>query len=177
MIARLVVTLVASIAITGCTGAQGAVAPSTATAPQTTAEPPTATAPVTAPTPTAAQVVGPADYQTWVEIQGFGGSSGVRQVLKGANWINDHPAEGSAFDIGLDMRVADSLAEWLDAHSAKPCWADYHATMRTLLDRIHDGYSAAYDARAAGAAVPLHVASELVAASQTAFDLPAPAGC
>jgi hypothetical protein len=128
-------------------------------------------------TPGATADGGPADYAAWVEIQGFGGSSGLREVLKGAEWIRDHPTEGSAFDVESTMRLGDNLASWLDANPATPCWTEYHATMRASLDRIHEAFALARDARAAGRMVPGDVAEAVVAESQAAFDLAEPEAC
>jgi hypothetical protein len=133
--------------------------------------------PTASPTAAATPDIGPADYATWVEIQGFGGSSGLREILKAAHWTQDHPTEGSAFDISEDMRLVDYLAAWLDAHDATACWAEYHATMRAMLDRIHDAFSAARDARAAGNMVPTEVGVQLVTESEAAFNLAAPPAC
>jgi hypothetical protein len=171
---NLLVTLTLTAGLAACTGAPQAPPPTDVPAPPSG---PAVVEPTASPTAPATPDVGPADYAAWVEIQGFGGSSGLRQVLKEAQWIQDHPTEGSAFDIGEDMRLADDLAAWLDAHDATPCWAEYHATMRGMLDRIHDAFSAAHDARAAGKAVPLEVAAQVVSESEAAFNLAAPPAC
>jgi hypothetical protein len=163
-----------TIAVGACSAASKA-----SSSPQPTASPaPSATPAAVASTASSATPdTGPADFATWVEIQGFGGSSGLNEVLKAAKWTQEHPAEGNAFDIEGDMRLVANLAEWLDDHAATPCWSDYHQTMRASLDRIHEGFAAAAEARAASRIVPQEVAAQLVAVSQAAYDLPKPEGC
>jgi hypothetical protein len=171
---RLVLAIAMSIGLAACSGAGQA-----PTSQQPMKSPaPTATTEVVEPaTPRATPDGGPVDYAAWVEVQGFGGSSGLRQVLRGAEWIRDNPTIGNAFDIEMDMRVATNLAAWLDAHPATACWAEYHTTVRASLDRIHDAFAEARDARAAGAVVPQDVADRVVSEAQAAADLAEPAGC
>jgi hypothetical protein len=120
---------------------------------------------------------GPVDYAAWVERQGFGGSSGIKEVAKETNWMRDHPAEVTAFDIQTTMRFVDHLATWLDGNPATACWTDYHATVRATLGRIHDAEIQARDARAAGNYVPTDVVTSLVRDANALDAMPAPAGC
>jgi hypothetical protein len=163
-----------AIALMACSAAPGATpSPRPSPSPAATATPVAVAS--TAPSPSLD--AGPVDFASWVEIQGFGGSSGLNEVRKGAEWIRDHPGEGNAFDIESTNRLVVELAAWLDEHAATPCWSDYHATMRASLDRIRDGFAAAAEARAAGRTVPADVAVQLAAESKAAFDLPKPESC
>ena len=174
--------LAAAVMLTACSGA--ASAPSAAIGP-TTRPAPTATAAATASaiatqaaaTPEASASGGPVSYDAWVERQGFGGSSGLKEVAKETNWMRDHPVEVTPFDIQTTQRFIDHLASWLDENPATPCWADYHDTVRAALGRMHDGYITAHDARAAGKQVPADVVTALVTDAGNADALPAPAGC
>jgi hypothetical protein len=158
-----------------------------ATAPPAT-QPPAATAtPTPNPTPVASVAAvesaspaasgGPVGYATWVDRQGFGGSSGLKEVAKETNWMRDHPSEVTPFDIQTTMRLVDHLASWLDENPATACWADYHAAVRATLGRMHDAEVLAHDARAAGQFVPTDVVTALVKDANAADAMPAPAGC
>ena len=167
-----------------CAATSGAAAPSRGATAATTAHPTTAAASArpTPVRPSAAVAAtpspgGPAAYALWVERQGFGGSSGLRQVLKGAKWMRDNAFTATVFEVEDEMGYAKRLAGWLDEHPAAPCWTEYHATVRATLDRVLNAYAAARDARATGHGIPLEVGATLVAEAQFAFDLPAPAGC
>jgi hypothetical protein len=120
---------------------------------------------------------GPVAYSAWVERQGFGGSSGLAEVAKETNWMRDHPTEVTAFDIQTTLRFVDHLATWLDENPATACWSDYHATVRATLGRMHDAYTKAHDARAAGNLVPADIVTSLVTDANAADAMPAPAGC
>lgn len=155
--------LAAALALTACSGA----------APAPTATP----APSTPPAPTATASGGPVGYAAWVERQGFGGSSGLKEVAKETNWMRDNPVAVTAFDIQTTQRLVDHLATWLDENPATACWVDYHATVRAALGRMHDAYVTAHDARAAGNQVPADVVTALVNDAGDADALPAPSGC
>jgi hypothetical protein len=162
-----------------CSGA--AVAPS-ATAVSTsaggsTAAPPTPAASAAAASPDATESGGPVDFAAWIERQGFGGSSGLNELAKETHWMQDHPAEVTAFDIQTTLRLADHLASWLDEHEPTACWADYHATVRTTLHGMHDAYVTAAAARAAGKIVPTDVVVALVKDADAAESLAQPPGC
>ena len=184
-ITRLAAALVVTVLLGACAATSGAAGPARSTAPTAAASNPGATTaaatekPAT-PSPVAAATAspgGPVDFALWLDRQGFGGSSGLRQVLKSANWVNDNGAFASASDVEIEMGYAERLAGWLDAHPATACWADYHAAVRATLDRVLAGFAAARDARAAGQPVPLDVGATLASDAQAAYDLPAPAGC
>jgi hypothetical protein len=168
----LAAVLLAPLLLAACAATSGAAAPASSTAPTAMATLPAP--PVKAPS---ASPGGPVEYALWVERQGFGGSSGLRQVLKSANWVNDNASWATVSDVETEMSYAERLAGWLDKHPATACWTDYHATVRATLDRVLAGFAAARDARAAGQRVPLEVGATLVSEAQSAFDLPAPAGC
>jgi hypothetical protein len=158
----LAAVLLAPLLLAACAATSGAAAPANSTAPTAMAS---------------ASPGGPVEYALWIERQGFGGSSGLRQVLKSANWVNDNASWATVSDVETEMSYAERLAGWLDKHPATACWTDYHATVRATLDRVLAGFAAARDARAAGQRVPLEVGATLVSEAQSAFDLPAPAGC
>jgi len=182
--ARFAAAVVVPVLLCACATTSGAAAPAGPTGPTAT---PLASRATTAATHKPAQPSsaagataspgGPVDYALWVERQGFGGSSGLRQVLKSANWVNENAFRATVPDVETEMGYAERLAGWLDEHPATPCWAKYHATVRATLDRVLAGFAAARDARAAGHGVPLEVGATLVLEAQSAFDLPAPAGC
>jgi hypothetical protein len=178
---QVVMMLPAALLLVACAATSGGAAPHGTAGPS--AAPPDATSgPATTAYPTATDAAapsagGPVDYALWVERQGFGGSSGLRQVLKGANWIRDHSFEATVFEVDDELGYATRLATWLDEHPPTACWTEYHAIVRATLDRVLDAYAAAHDARAAGEGIPLEVGETLVAEAQAAFDVPAPSGC
>ena len=145
--------------------------------PAATVSPTPPTSPAAVESSSAGPSGGPVSYAAWVERQGFGGSSGLKEVAKETNWMRDHPTEVTAFDIQTTLRVVDHLAAWLDENPATACWSDYHATVRATLGRMHEAYTAAHDARAAGNLVPTDIVTSLVTDANAADAMPAPAGC
>jgi len=127
--------------------------------------------------PSPAPSGGPVDYAAWVERQGFGGSSGLHQLLNEVQFVQRDAFTITLFDLDTGARLADHLAGWLDQNPPTACWADYHAAVRAALGKIHDGYAAAHDAVAGGHSVPADVAAALVTETQAAFDMAPPAGC
>jgi hypothetical protein len=171
-----------AVALAACTGGSATPIP-TATAspvvatPEATASPPPSS-PAVDPSPSAvAASGGPVDYAAWVERQGFGGSSGLHQLLNEVEFVQRDAFSVTLFDLDTGATLADHLAGWLDENPPTACWADYHAAVRAALGKIHDGYAAAHDAVAGGHSVPADVATALVTETQAAFDMPAPAGC
>jgi hypothetical protein len=140
----IVLLLVVPLFVLGCAAATGAAAPAATPA----AKPTTAAAPTHAVTATPA---GPTEYALWIERQGFGGSSGLRQGVNEAEWIRDHAFGATLFDVEDSAKHADRLARWLDEHAPTECWAEYHATVRATLGRLLDAYAAAHDPRGRGA--------------------------
>src|SRR5262245_29118307 len=120
---------------------------------------------------------GPVDFAAWVERQGFGGSSGLNEVAKEAHWMQDHPAEVTPFDMQTTLGFVDHLAGWLDDHQPTACWAEYHATVRETLGRMHDGYTTAIEERSAGKYVTKDLVTAIVADADAAEALPQPPGC
>jgi hypothetical protein len=178
----------ATLLLTACSGAAtaptGGPASTTLPVPTPTAVPtpsavstPTAVASQAAASPQASASGGPVDYAAWVERQGFGGSSGLKEVAKETEWMRDHPSEVTPFDIQTTQRFIDHLAAWLDEHPATPCWADYHTTVRAALGRMHDAYITAHDTRTAGNQVAADVVAALVNDADNAATLADPAGC
>jgi hypothetical protein len=164
------------IALAACTGSAGAAVSKASSAPVSApaVAPSVAASPAAAP---AASPGGPVDYAAWVERQGFGGSSGLHQVVNEVHFLHDRPVEVTQFDLDNGLRLVDHLATWLDENPATACWADQHATIRAALGRLHDGYSAARDAAAAGKYVRVEVTKALVEQAEAAYALPAPTGC
>jgi hypothetical protein len=162
-----------------CSGA--AVTPGTASvAPSSGGSTPAPRSPASsaaAESPAATGSGGPVDYAAWIERQGFGGSSGLNELAKETHWMQDHPAEVTAFDIQTTLRLADNLASWLDEHAPTACWADYHAEVRATLHGMHDAYVTAAAARTAGNNVPTDVVVGLVKDADTVHGLADPAGC
>jgi len=171
-----------AVALAACAGGSATPLPTTA--------PPVLATPTATPTPepsaaaaeptesaSAAPSGGPVDYAAWVERQGFGGSSGLHQLLNEVQFVQRDAYSVNLFDLDTGARLADHLATWLDQNPPTACWAGYHAAVRAALGKIHDGYAAAHDAVAGGHSVPADVATSLVTETQAAFDIPPPAGC
>ena len=174
-VACLVLVIVVPLLLVACTATTGAAEPSAVPMGAVPASP-TPPRPAAAAT-AAASPGGPTDFALWIERQGFGGSSGLRQILKDAEWIRDNAFGATLFDVEDTTRHARLLATWLDEHPATRCWTEYHAAVRGRLGRLLDAYAAAHDARAAGKGISFAIGETLVAEAQSAFDLPAPAGC
>jgi len=171
-----------AVALAACAGGSSTPLPTTA--------PPVLATPTATPTPepsaaaveptdsaSAAPSGGPVDYAAWVERQGFGGSSGLHQLLNEVQFVQRDAYSVNLFDLDTGARLADHLATWLDQNPPTACWADYHAAVRAALGKIHDVYAAAHDAVAGGHGVPADVATSLVTETQAAFNMPPPAGC
>jgi hypothetical protein len=159
--------------------ALAACSPAGAAAPQPMTAPAAAT-PTTAATPAAASpdaATSAVDYAAWVERQGFGGSSGLHQVLNEVHWMQTRGHEVRPFDVDQTIRLVDHLGTWLDEHPATACWATDHDTIRSALGRIHDALVAVRTARATGDDVPVEVAAAMVSDAEAAYALEAPAGC
>ena len=177
----LVITTTAA-ALAACAGGSATPIPATASpvvaTPAATPSPePSAAAVDPSESASATPSGGPVDYAAWVERQGFGGSSGLHQLLNEVEFVRRDAYSVNLFDLDTGARLADHLATWLDENPPTACWADYHAAVRAALGKIHDGYAAAHDAVAGGHGVPADVARSLVTETQAAFDMAPPAGC
>jgi len=177
----LVITTTAA-ALAACAGGSATPIPATASpvvaTPAATPSPePSAAAVDPSESASAVPSGGPVDYAAWVERQGFGGSSGLHQLLNEVEFVQRDAYSVNLFDLDTGARLADHLATWLDENPPTACWADYHAAVRAALGKIHDGYAAAHDAVAGGHGVPADVATSLVTETQAAFDMAPPAGC
>ena len=120
---------------------------------------------------------GPVEYAAWVERQGFGGSSGLHQLLNDVKFLQANAYSVTLFDVDDGAKLADHLAAWLDQNPPTACWADYHAAIRSDLGKIHDDFVPVHDNVAGGHSIPADVATALVTEVQAAFDMAAPAGC
>lgn len=158
-------TILISVAVAA--SAAACAATPTSPSPGPSAVPPTA-APTTA---------GPANFADWTARQGFGGSSGLANVKKLADWLVGHRAEVRLFDLDSDSGDVIGLASWLDAHPPTACWTDYHVRVRALLQKIVAGYTDARAAVADGEPIPEGVAEGIQAEAVAAFSMPAPASC
>lgn len=147
--------------VVGCTGSPGSTAATTAGSAA----------------PSAATVAGPTDYAAWVERQGFGGSAGLANVAKLAHWVQDNPGEQTAWQAGDDAAQITSLISWLDAHPATSCWADYHDTVRSLLNSLTVSYAATKVELAAGRQIPSDMVASMIAVADKAKAMAPPAGC
>jgi len=137
---------------------------------------PVATPPSAAPS-AASSPAGPSSYAAWVARQGFGGSSGLREVLKGATWVSDHAADAPVFDIDDWTGVAKGLRAWLQEHPATACWQAYRSLIIGGLDGVVEAFGAAHADRAANQPIPADVAKDLVQRAQATFETPEPTGC
>lgn len=175
---RFLIGAALAITIAGCTAAQPQT-PSAVAATATSAATPQSSTPGPGESVAASADAssGPVGYEAWVERQGFGGSSGLRQAINDAQFIKANAYTVTAFDVDDGARRIDLLAAWLDEHPPTACWADYHAAMRSALGRAHDGYVSAREARTAGTSIPTDVAAALVDEIQAAYDVAAPTGC
>lgn len=151
-----------ALAVAGCSGATSA--------PPT--NPPASAAPSAAPTD-----AGPVAFAAWTERQGFGGSSGLNNVKKLANWLAEHRFEARLFDVENDGQAVVRLVTWLDANEPTACWSDFHATMRASLQGIADGYATVRIAVAAGQTPAEDVVAEIATAAAAAYAMAAPPNC
>jgi len=117
------------------------------------------------------------EYAAWVERQGFGGSSGLHQLLNDVKFLQANAYSVTLFDVDDGAKLADHLATWLDQNPPTACWADYHAAIRSDLGKIHDDFVPVHDNVAGGHSIPGDVATALVTEVEAAFDTAAPAGC
>ena len=185
----LLVLAASATALGACSGPPGGAGPSAtaATAPtQSLATPtpePTASPQPSSPAAEASASAapaasgGPVEYAAWVERQGFGGSSGLHQLLNDVKFLQANAYSVTLFDVDDGAKLADHLAAWLDQNPPTACWADYHAAIRSDLGKIHDDFVPIHDNVAGGHSIPGDVATALVTEVQAAFDTAAPAGC
>lgn len=185
----LLILAASALALAACSGPPGGAGPSAtaATAPtQSLATPtpePTASPQPSSPAAEASASAapaasgGPVEYAAWVERQGFGGSSGLHQLLNDVKFLQANAYSVTLFDVDDGAKLADHLAAWLDQNPPTACWADYHAAIRSDLGKIHDDFVPVHDNVAGGHSIPGDVATALVTEVQAAFDTAAPAGC
>ena len=185
----LLILAASAFALGACSGPPGGAGPSAtpATAPtqspvSSTPEPTASPQPSNPATEASASVPpaasgGPVDYAAWVERQGFGGSSGLHQLLNDVKFLQANAYAATLFDVDDGAKLADHLATWLDQNPPTACWADYHAAIRSDLGKIHDDFAPAHDNVAGGHSIPADVATKLVTEAQAAYDMAAPAGC
>jgi len=135
------------------------------------------TAPTTSPSPSSTSA-GPTSFADWMTRQGFGGSSGLQQVARSADYVVEHPGEETLFSIDEeDLPTIDGLLKWLDSHPATECWSDYHAAVRAGLVGVRDGYLKAREAVVAGATFPSELAATNAELAQGLLTIAAPPGC
>ena len=185
----LLILAASALAVGACSGPTGGAGPSAtaATAPTQSLATPTAEATASSqPSSPAAEASasaapaasgGPVEYAAWVERQGFGGSSGLHQLLNDVKFLQTNAYSAKLFDVDEGAKLADHLSTWLDQNPPTACWADYHAAIRSDLGKIHDDFVPVHDNVAGGHSIPADVATALVTEVQAAFDMAAPAGC
>ena len=136
---------------------------------------PATPAPTVRPSPTMA---GPTSYADWVARQGFGGSSGLREIAKGAHWLQSNAGASDAAEMAWWWNDSvEMLQLWLDTHPATPCWADLHEHMRTGLADVHATLATMRATLDAGQPRPQDAASHLVEVADELLAVPDPAGC
>ena len=168
--------LLATATLVSACGSVGSPA-SAPPAPRSAAPSPTSVA-VTV--PSAAASVGTAtevSFADWIEVQGFGGSSGVREINKLIKLENESPSAATDYEITDQLATIGALTEWLDAHRPTTCWADYHATVRSGLATLAGGYATIRAAVSAGKAFPTDVSDSMVTVSARLLGMEQPAGC
>lgn len=126
------------------------------------------------PAPTTA---GPTLFAAWTERQGFGGSSGLRNVAKLAHWIQNNPGEVTPADVASDTGDIASLTAWLDTHPATACWTAYHEAVRASLAALNTGYATAKVSIDAGRFIPSDVVTTMVAEADNAATMATPPNC
>ena len=185
----LLILAASALALGACSGRPGGAGPSATAAtaatqslatptPEPTASPqPSSPAAEASASAAPAASGGPVEYAAWVERQGFGGSSGLHQLLNDVKFLQANAYSVTLFDVDDGAKLADHLAAWLDQNPPTACWADYHAAIRSDLGKIHDDFVPIHDNVAGGHSIPGDVATALVTEVQAAFDTAAPAGC
>ncbi len=148
-----------AVASAGCGQASGASAP-----------PPSASAAEATP-------AGPTTYADWVARQGFGGSSGLNNVMKLATWLTDNAATATTFDLTSDLGDINLLAGWLDGHPATACWSTYHDRVRADLAALQTAYATAIQGLGSDASVANAISAEIVKTAKSAVDEAVPANC
>src|SRR5215210_5422740 len=129
---------------------------------------------VATPAPTAA---GPASYAAWIERQGFGGSSGLNNVVKLIHFAAEQPARVSTFDIDDQTRDINALLAWLDTHPATSCWTDHHAAVRASLTKVLAAYAMARTTVEAGKPFPADVAKSMIVETDQVLAVTGPTDC
>ena len=185
----LLILAATAVALGACSGPPGGAGPTaTPATPPTQSPVPSTPEPTASPQPSSpaaeasasvapAASGGPVDYAAWVERQGFGGSSGLHQLLNDVKFLQANAYAATLFDVDDGAKLADHLATWLDQNPPTACWADYHAAIRSDLGKIQDDFVPAHDNVAGGHSIPADVATKLVTEAQAAYDMAAPAGC
>jgi len=125
----------------------------------------------------AATPAGATDFSAWTERQGFGGSSGLRNVAKLVHWIKDHPAEETLGNLDDEAGDITRLSVWLDTHPPTACWADLHTSVRASLATLAEGYASARSAVESGVPIPADLADAMVEEADKALAMTAPADC
>ena len=158
-----------ALLIAACAAPGGSVPPSAAN----TASP----APSTAAAPASPTPAGPTAFAEWVDRQGFGGSSGLRDINKLALWLQDNMTIATAYDVTSETTRVARLIDWLDTHPATACWTSFRSDMLAILGKLHDSYSSAAAAMTASQTIPTDVVEAIVADAGAAFKMADPADC
>jgi hypothetical protein len=171
---RVTTIVLMSILAAGC----GSAAPSVASVPPSSSTPVASlgvgASSIASPAPTAG---GPTPFAAWIERQGFGGSSGLNNVVKLIHFVAERPGEETTFNIDDETSDIEGLVTWLDSHPATPCWADYHAAVRSSLTKVLAAYAIGRKAVETGLPFPADVAASMVAEADQVLAVAGPTDC
>lgn len=120
---------------------------------------------------------GPTTWAAWVERQGFGGGSGLREIVKGSAWLHENGSRAAAYDVTFWGQLATSLGRWLDTHPATECWADYHAAIRSVLSRMEPEFASLQQIADASRPLPAEATAALASLGADAAAALAPEDC
>jgi hypothetical protein len=120
---------------------------------------------------------GPTAYAAWIERQGFGGSSGLNNVVKLIRLVAERPGDETTFEIDDEATDIQSLVTWLDAHPPTACWADYHAAVRASLVKVLAAYAVGRTVVDGGAPFPADAARSMVEEADRVLGVPGPTNC
>jgi hypothetical protein len=118
-----------------------------------------------------------ASFADWIEVQGFGGSSGLREINKLVKLENESPSAATEYEIRDQLATIGALRAWLDAHRPRACWADYHAAVRSGLATLASGYATIREAVSVGKPFPADVSESMVTVSAKLLAMEQPPGC
>ena len=152
----------------------GSVASPASAAPTPTSAPSLTPVPATVPS---AGLATEASFADWIEVQGFGGSSGLREIDKLIRRESESPSVATEYEISDQLATIGGLMSWLDGHRPTACWADYHAAIRSGLATLANDYATIREALSAGKPFPADVSASMVTVSRQLLGMEQPTGC